>query len=257
MPFFTHSDSTYEGDYGSEYENRLEKEVNVLAEQKEILRSALNKWRNVSFLLVYAYNQIFYSEQRWKDMMNEPNTKYPEKVISATEVRNNLVAAYQNLLNTKAYLKNIDFPYCNETDLKTLQTLASRTYYDMQSSDKQRYCLTIIQILRKRCASLNQWFEQVITTILVVDYTEIKVEFDQKSKELKMERIRLLREKIKEKSGTNIDINSFSNAFERLFFFLFRTGFLMFLLIKGIYLGKRKSFNPEMANKILNSSFII
>jgi len=155
-------------------------------------------------------------------MMNEPNSKYPEKVISATEVRNNLVAAYQNLLNTKSYLKNIDFPYCNDTDLKTLQTLASRTYEDMQSPERQRYCLTIIQILRKRCASLNQWFEQVITTILVVDYSETKVEFDQKSKELKIERIRLLREKIKEKSGTNIDMNSFSN-------FLFK--FSHFLLI--------------------------
>ena len=96
-------------------------------------------------------------------------------------------------------------------DLKTIQNLASRTYEDMQSAERQRYCMTIIQILRKRCASLNKWFEQVITTILVVDYSEIKAEFDQKSKELKSERIRLLRAKISEKSEINLDISSFSN----------------------------------------------
>merc|ERR1719468_947803 len=138
--------------------------------------------------------------------MNGSNVNYPEKVISATEVRNNLVASYQNLLNTKTYLKNVDLPYCTETDLKTLQNLASRTYEDMLSSERQRYCLTIIQILRKRCSSLNQWFEQVITTILVVDYSEMKAEFDVKSKELKLERIRLLHEKINEKTGKKFNL---------------------------------------------------
>lgn len=207
--------STYEGDYGSEYENQLEQEVDKLAEQKEILRIALNKWRNASFLLLYAYNQIVYSEQRWKDLMNGSNVNYPEKVISATEVRNNLVASYQNLLNTKTYLKNVDLPYCTETDLKTLQNLASRTYEDMLSSERQRYCLTIIQILRKRCSSLNQWFEQVITTILVVDYSEMKAEFDVKSKELKLERIRLLHEKINEKTGKKFNLSLFKKEINK------------------------------------------
>lgn len=53
-------------------------------------------------------------------------------------------------------------------------------------------------------------FEQVITTILVVDYSEIKAEFDQKFKELKMERIRLLNERINENTGKKIDLSLFS-----------------------------------------------
>ena len=64
-------DSTFEGDYGSELENKLEREVHALAEKKETLRTALNKWRNGNFLLIYAYNQIAYSEQRWREMMDE------------------------------------------------------------------------------------------------------------------------------------------------------------------------------------------
>lgn len=105
-------------------------------------------------------------------------------------------------------------PYCTETDLKTLQNLASSTYEDMSSAERQRYCLTIIQILRKRCSSLNQWFEQVITTILVVDYSDIKAEFDVKSKALKLERIRLLHEKINEKTGKKFNMSLFSELLD-------------------------------------------
>ena len=84
-----------------------------------------------------------------------------EKVIFATEVRNNLVATNLNLINTRAYLKNIDLPYCTEDDLKTLQSLASGTYQDMMTPQRQKYALDIIQVLRKRCAALKQWFDQV------------------------------------------------------------------------------------------------
>jgi hypothetical protein len=41
----------------------------------------------------------------------------------------------------------------------------------------------------------------------VVDYSKIKIDFDHKSKQLKMERVRLLQEKIKEKTGKDIRIN--------------------------------------------------
>jgi hypothetical protein len=42
---------------------------------------------------------------------------------------------------------------------------------------------------------------------LVVDYSKVKIDFDQKSKQLKLERIRLLQEKIKEKTGKDVKIN--------------------------------------------------
>lgn len=77
----------------------------------------------------------------------------------------------------------------------------------MQSVQRQEYCLNIIDTLRKRCAALNQWFDQVIKDTLVVDYSKVKIDFDQKSKQLKMERIRLLKEKIKEKTGKDVQLN--------------------------------------------------
>ena len=41
----------------------------MLTEQKDQLRSALHKWSNARFLLVYAYNQLQCSEQKWIEMM--------------------------------------------------------------------------------------------------------------------------------------------------------------------------------------------
>lgn len=82
-------------------------------------------------------------------------------MIFATEVRNNLVAANQNLSNTRTYLKNIELPYCTEEDLKALQGLSAGVYQDMLTVPREKYAIDIIRTLRMRCAALNQWFDQV------------------------------------------------------------------------------------------------
>ncbi len=87
--------------------------------------------------------------------------------------------------------------------------MAAGTYQDMMNVQRQNYVLNIIQILRKRCAALNQWFDQVIKETLVVDYSKVKINYDQKFKQLKLERIRLLQEKIKEKTGKEVKVNLF------------------------------------------------
>ncbi len=133
----------------------------------------------------------------------------------ATEVRNNLVASNQNLLNTKSYLKNVNLPYCTDEDLRSLQSLAAGIYQDMLSVERQRYCLNIMQVLRKRIAALNQWFEQVIQETLVLDYNKIKTSYNKKSKELKKERVRLFTEKIKEKTGRDINVSLFEMSTEK------------------------------------------
>ena len=122
-----------------------------------------------------------------------------------------MVASNQNLVNTKSYLKNVNLPYCTDEDLRSLQSLAAGIYQDMLSTERQRYCLNIMQVLRKRIAALNQWFEQVIKDTLIIDYNKIKETYDRQSKELKRERVRLFTEKIKEKTGKDIDIHLFGN----------------------------------------------
>ncbi len=90
----------------------------------------------------------------------------------------------------------------------------------MVNVERHSHCLTIIEILRKRCASLNQWFEQVIDHVLVVDYLNVKADFDKKSKELKLERIKLLQEKIAEKTGQTFDINLYSKYNKKIIIYI-------------------------------------
>jgi hypothetical protein len=50
-------------------ENQLEADAMRLGEEKKTLHTALRKWSNARFLLVYAYNQVQASELRWADLM--------------------------------------------------------------------------------------------------------------------------------------------------------------------------------------------
>lgn len=84
-----------------------------------------------------------------------------ETVIYATEVKNNLMAAYQNLANARQYLKNVEMPNCSDNDLSMLQKLAN-DIYEYMSDDGQTYAYKLIQTMRKKCTQLNEWFEQVL-----------------------------------------------------------------------------------------------
>lgn len=185
-------------------ENQLEQDFKKLSESKTSLESAIRKWSNARFLLVYAYNQVKCAEERWIDLMNKPGDD--STLLLATEVRNNLVAANQNLINTKTYLKNVDIPYCTEDDLKSLHGLATNIYEDMKTQQRQKYALDVIQTVRKRCAALCQWIDQVIRDSLVADYTRTKLEFDSTNKKLKLERVRLMQDAIKQKTGKTVNI---------------------------------------------------
>jgi len=196
---------TFEVENGSVLENQLEADSKRLGEEKKTLHTALRKWSNARFLLVYAYNQVQACDLRWADLMKlDPSDN--SKVLLATEVRNNLIAANQNMVNIKSHLKNVNIPYLSEDDFKAISGLASGIFNDMNTLDRQKYVMNIIQTIRKRCAALYQWMEQVIKDSLMADYSKIRIEFEQTTKKLKMERIKLMQEKIKEKTGKSINI---------------------------------------------------
>ena len=48
----------------------------------------------------------------------------------------------------------------------------------------------------------------------MVDYSKVKIDFDQKTRALKLERIRLLQQKIKAKTGKDIKVNLFGKFFD-------------------------------------------
>jgi len=53
------------------------------------------------------------------------------KYTATTEVRNNLVAAIQNLQSAQRYLGTIDFPYCKPAEIETLTKATNNIYTGM------------------------------------------------------------------------------------------------------------------------------
>ena len=72
-----------------------------------------------------------------------------------------MIAAYQNLTSARSYLKNVNFPYLTEDDLAHLQSLAEELY-EYMSEEGHVYVLKQVQVMRKKCAQLNEWFESVV-----------------------------------------------------------------------------------------------
>ena len=86
----------------------------------------------------------------------------------ATEARNNLYAAIQNLQNTQKYLSNIEFPYCKEDEIKTLQKAAANVYIDMMTGDRHKHALNCFTVTHKRTYALLQWFDNVSCLFIVL-----------------------------------------------------------------------------------------
>lgn len=93
-------------------------------------------------------------------------------------------------------------PYCADQDLKNLLYQAAAVYQDMMSLETQRNALKNIQVMRKRCLALSQWFETVIKMFmpLMTQYSLVSSQYDQKKEMLKHERIKLLEDIIQEES---------------------------------------------------------
>lgn len=52
-------------------------------------------------------------------------------------------------------------PHCTDDDLNHLQNLANEIY-EYMSDEGQSYFHREIQMMRKKSAQLNEWFEQVV-----------------------------------------------------------------------------------------------
>lgn len=156
--------------------------------------------------------------------------------MHATEVRNNLVAASINLSKTQATLKDIEIPYYTDNDFQTLQTLSTGIFNDMDIIERQQYVHRIIQISRKRAAALCQWIDQVnfkyfiffaylslrrfniflkvIEKSILIEYAHVHDVYYTATRKLKLERVRIMQEKIKEATGKDINIKLFGNYTE-------------------------------------------
>ncbi|KAI8785889.1 reticulocyte-binding protein PFD0110w isoform X1 [Biomphalaria glabrata] len=198
----------FQGKYGSELENKLEEEVEQLLDRKERISVAKYKWSNGRLLLFHACNQLAYAVKRWQDLGQVDNNNMQVKFQLATETRNNLIAASQNIMTAKRYLNNIKFPYCEPEEIDTLNRATGNIYIDMQNPERHQHALQCYNVTHKRCAALLQWFDSVISNTIEKDLAVAKADLAPKEQALRNERLRLIREKLGDDNTEDIKLEN-------------------------------------------------
>ncbi|KAK2167467.1 hypothetical protein LSH36_27g03035 [Paralvinella palmiformis] len=201
--------SIFSGKYGSELEFKLESGLDMLLDQKQRISIAKYKWQNSRLLINHAVQQMKYAIKKWSELMQLQNSNMQARYSLATEARNNLVAASQNITNAHKYLNNIEFPYCKPDEMETLNNATNNIYTDMQTAERQGHAMNCYTVTYKRASALLQWFDHVISNTIDKDLNEALKNVDTKTKELRKERLRLIKEKINEAKGKdeNLDID--------------------------------------------------
>ncbi|XP_078327394.1 uncharacterized protein LOC111115419 isoform X1 [Crassostrea virginica] len=197
----------FDGAYGSDLENKLESDLDLVREKRQRIGNAKYKWTNGRVLLEHACNQLALANKRWEEVKNA-SLSMQQKYTIATEARNNLIAAIQNLQSCQKYLDNIDFPYCKPKEVTTLEKATNNIYIDMQSPDRHKHAGECYSVTHRRAAALLQWFDNVINTVIEKDIMEATKEESEASKKLRAERIKLLKEKVESQGlGDQVQIS--------------------------------------------------
>ncbi|KAK7475332.1 hypothetical protein BaRGS_00033408, partial [Batillaria attramentaria] len=186
----------FNGAYGSELENKLEAEFDAILERKERIMVAKYKWTNARILLQHAVNQLGVACGKWLDLQKVQANNVQAKYFMATEARNNLIAAAQNITSAQRYLNNIKFPYCEPSEIKTLERACQNIYIDMQSTERHQHAYQCYSVTYRRAAALLQWFDSVIKNTIGKDLENAKKELAPKEKALREERLRLIKERM-------------------------------------------------------------
>ncbi|XP_052215360.1 uncharacterized protein LOC127834460 isoform X1 [Dreissena polymorpha] len=195
------------GAYGSDLENKLEALFDSLMDQKQRISVANYKWMSARVLLHHAVSQLAHSVQKWKELLSIPPQQGHIRYNITTEVRNNLVAAIQNMQSTQRYLETIEFPYCKPQEVETLTKATNNIYTDMQDPQRHQHALQCYDVTWRRAAALLQWFDNVIANTIQRDMAKITEEGRKVETDLRAERIKLIREKIKETGGDVTGLN--------------------------------------------------
>jgi len=133
------------------------------------------------------------------------NSENERRYDCVAEARNNLVAASQNIQGAQRYLPNISLPYCAPDEVEMLNKAIAYIFTDMQTPERHEHALDCYQSTYKRAGALRQWLEQVLNSTIARDLQELTEECKARASELRAERIRLIRKRIKEITGQDID----------------------------------------------------
>merc|ERR1712141_799701 len=194
------------GAYGSEEENRLESIFDQTEEMRNRIIEANFKWRQAQMMVDYAHKQLEFAVQKWKDIDEIDPGALEDRYAVAAETRNNLVAASQNIQGAQRYLSNIQFPYCAPPEVDTLNKATAYIFTDMQTKDRHAHAMECYYVTARRCGALLQWISQVVNQTIARDLDDINAKVKEASFNLRSERVKLIKIKVKEVLGKDVDI---------------------------------------------------
>jgi len=195
------------GEYGSVEENHLEELLDQHEELRNRIVEANFKWKQAQLMVDYAFKQLNEAVLKWKLVPNIDDSKLEEKYSMAMIARNNLVAAAQNIQGAQHYLSNVEFPYCSPQEVATLNKATAYIFTDMQTTERHGHAGECYETTAKRCGALLQWINMVVHSTIAKDLENSNAKVHEASTDLRKERIKLIKQKAKEITGEDIEID--------------------------------------------------
>lgn len=193
--------------YGSDKEWKLEMELDLLGQRKDRINAAYVRWRGARVYLDYAIKQLSWSARRWAQISTHRVTVLVVKVQMVSETRNHLIAAVQNISSAHGNLKPVNIPYCTMEDLEVLKSAINSIFNDFNTSDRYQKSYNLFVAMFSKSSHLHQWVGRVLEETITKDLAKAKQEFYDKYHELKEERMNLIKSKVKEKLGVELELD--------------------------------------------------
>lgn len=201
-------ENVFHGDYGSELEDKLENEYEDIREKRDRYVLAAMKWKTCKDVLSKACSQLAYSTARWNQIQEYPNIPNQAKFYMATETRNALIAGHMNARHANEQLQGA-LPYWNAADDKNLVMSINIIYNEVTRKKTFDRALAWYKYYHWRLALSLNWVEQVLRQ-LHQQMNSIETELKGKYQQLKMERLKCIQWKVKEKLGIDLNIEEFT-----------------------------------------------
>ncbi|KAF0313359.1 hypothetical protein FJT64_016111 [Amphibalanus amphitrite] len=184
------------GGYGSRRESELEQELDMLEAQRARIMEANFKWRQAQMMMEYACRQLAVAVQKWQDLPDIPTIELEIRYTMPASARKSLLAA-----NPGA----IDMTRADGVDPADINREIERVFEAPQSDDPEE-AKKQLQQNHDKASSLLRWFEQVLNTTIMQDLNAINRRVRLTTQALKEERIRLIKQKVHEIWGDDVEI---------------------------------------------------
>ncbi|KAI6202414.1 hypothetical protein M3Y96_00946000 [Aphelenchoides besseyi] len=193
-------------DYASEQENKLEAQLDDALEWQQRVSLAKFKWCNGRVLLVHALTQMAFGITRWKELNEIDSKNLRMRYFAAAEARNNFIAAGQNVQACRVYLGRVKFPYATKAEMQDMEKAIHSAFNSIQSNETLNKSLAVYQKTHEKVAALIQWFDKVISGTILKDLDKANTSVAKFQKQLRVERLNLMKKKVKEEFGRDLDI---------------------------------------------------